>query len=126
MMKGMLLLLFSALFILTSSSCSKAESPDQEINEDIQQILFFSDEANYRQEVAYYDAIIELKQKYPEAIKNMKIIYENKKQYLDQFELERSPAMVLVYEDQTLVKVDGIVKKDQIIEPIENALEQYE
>ncbi|WP_080846709.1 hypothetical protein [Cytobacillus gottheilii] len=125
MMKGMLLLLCSALFILTSSSCSKAESPDLEINDDVKQILFFSDEANYRQEVAYYDAIIELKQKYPEAIKNMKVIYEDR-QYLDQFELERSPAMVLVYEDQTLVKVDGIVKKDQIIKPIENALEQDE
>jgi thioredoxin-related protein len=123
-MKGILLLLFSVLLILTSSSCSKAESPELEINEDIKQIVFFSDDSNYRKEAAYYEAILELKQKYPEAIKNMMIINEDRKEYLKQFELKNSPAMVLIYEDQTLVKIAGVVPKNQIIKPMENALEE--
>ena len=38
-------------------------------DQNTKQLIFFSDEEEYEQEVSYYDAIIELKRDYPEEIK---------------------------------------------------------
>ncbi|GLB60367.1 hypothetical protein NCCP133_24990 [Cytobacillus sp. NCCP-133] len=94
------------------------------IDDSVKQIIFFSDHNQYEQEVSYYDAIIELKRSFPEEIKNMKIITaSDSKNYYTNFDIEGCPAILIVYQDEVLVEVKGVVPREQIVQPVANALD---
>ncbi|GAE45857.1 hypothetical protein JCM21738_2704 [Mesobacillus boroniphilus JCM 21738] len=94
-----------------------------ELNEDIKQIVFFSDDENYKQEASYYDAIIELKKEYPAEFENIVVISAaNANKYYDLFKVNKFPAILIVHQEQVLANVNGIVSKDQIIEPLSAVL----
>ncbi|RSD28301.1 small peptidoglycan-associated lipoprotein [Mesobacillus subterraneus] len=93
------------------------------LNEDIKQVIFFSDEDDYNHEASYYDAIIELKKQYPNEFKNMVVIpTSNAKKYYGLLEVEEFPAILILQRDQVLASVNGTVTKDQIIEPLSAVL----
>lgn len=123
-MKG-LPFLFIASLLFIASSCNHVDSKeDLNIDQNIKQLIFFTDDQAYEQEVTYYDAIIELKKEFPINIKNMKIITAaNAKKYYDQFDIDGCPAILLVYNDKILVKVKGKATKEQIVKPLYSALQ---
>jgi hypothetical protein len=114
--------LFSLLFF--TASCQNHYSVDSlAIKEDIKQIIFFSDETNVQQEAAYYDAIIELKEEFPNEVENMMVFTkEEGRKYFDTLQVKKSPAMIVVYNNKVVANINGIVSKDQIIEPITKVL----
>lgn len=122
-MKGLPLLFIASLLFITSS-CSHVDSENVlNIDQDRKQLIFFTDDQAYEKEVSYYDAIIELKKDFPIDIKNMKIITaKNAKKYYDQFDIDRCPAILLVYNDTTLVKLKGEATREQIVESLHSAL----
>lgn len=115
---------FVAFFLLLTSSCTNPNvSDDLNLNKDIKQVVFFSDEEDYNHEASYYDAIIELKKQYPNEIDNMMVIpASSAKEYYDIFEVENCPAILVVYGDQVIARVNGSVTKNQIIEPLAKVL----
>ncbi|WP_246017703.1 small peptidoglycan-associated lipoprotein [Mesobacillus subterraneus] len=115
---------FVASFLFLTASCNPANDSDQLIlNEDIKQVIFFSDEDDYNHEASYYDAIIELKKQYPNEFKNMVVIpTSNAKKYYGLLEVEEFPAILILQRDQVLASVNGTVTKDQIIEPLSAVL----
>ncbi|PWW19825.1 hydrogenase expression protein HyaE [Cytobacillus oceanisediminis] len=123
-MKGLPLLIIVSLLFVTSSCNHKEAKKELMIDDSVKQIIFFSNHKQYEQEVSYYDAIIELKRSFPEEIKNMKIITASEsKNYYNNFEVENCPAILLVYQDEVLVEIKGIVPKEQIVKPLANALD---
>jgi hypothetical protein len=123
-MKG-LSFVFVASFLFLTASCNPVNnSKDLIMNEDIKQVVFFSDEEDYLREASYYDAIIELKKDYPDVFKNMKVIpASNAKEYYDLFEVNQFPALLVVHGEEVIANVNGSVTKDQIIEPLTAVLE---
>lgn len=123
-MKGLLFFALTALLLVTTS-CSNEKEAKLFIDQHVKQVVFFSDSSNYNNEASYYDAIIELKQNFPNEIKNMKIVNPtDTKKYFKAFDIDDCPAIVVVYEEETLVKVVGDVSKEHIIEPMAKALAQ--
>lgn len=124
-MKGLPLLLIASLLFMTSS-CNQLETKgDLLFEKNIKQIIFFSDDKEYEREASYYDAIIELKKEFPNEIKSMKTINAvNAKKYYDTFDIQSCPAIILIYNEKVLVKVKGEATKEQIIQPITNALKE--
>lgn len=116
-----LLFIASLLFI---SSCSNFKPKDElNLDKNSKQIIFFSNEKDYEQEAPYYDAIIELKKDFPDEIKNMKILTsDSAKKYYDTFEVQSSPAILLLYQDKVVVKIKGDTSAEQIIKPLADAL----
>lgn len=88
--------------------------------------MFFSDEsdeADLQVEAPYYDAIIELRQLFPEEFRNMKTISTNKaKEYYDTFKVKECPALLVLHNEEILVKVVGKNTKKEIVQPITAAL----
>jgi hypothetical protein len=122
-MKGLPLLLLASLLFITSSCKHVETKEDLDIDQNIKQLIFFTDDQAYEQEVTYYDAIIELKKEFPSDIKNMKVISAaHVKKYYDSFQIDSCPAILLVYKDKVLVRVKGAVPKDQIVNPLTDAL----
>lgn len=115
---------FVATFLFLTASCNPVNNSDQlELNGDIKQVVFFSDDENYKQEASYYDAIIELKKEYPAAFDDIVVIpAANANKYYDLFKVKQFPAILIVHQDEVIANVNGNVTKDQIIEPLSAVL----
>lgn len=108
------------LFLATSCQSNKVESLDIDIS--VKQVIFFSDEtelANLQVEAPYYDAIIELRQQFPDVFKNMKTLTPNDAKT---FDVKDCPALVILYDEKVIVKVVGENSKEEIMRPISAAL----
>lgn len=123
-MKGLPLILVTALLFVTSSCNHKEVKEELRIDDSVKQLIFFTDKKQYEQEISYYDAIIELKRSYPELIKDMKVITAAEAGNLSNYTVENCPAMLLVYQDEVLVEIEGTVSKDMIIYPLTKALDE--
>ncbi|MGM0902556.1 MAG: small peptidoglycan-associated lipoprotein [Bacillota bacterium] len=118
-MKGLSMILTATFLLFTSSCSSMSKYEELGLEYDAKQIIFFSDDANYNKEAAYYDAIIELKREFPEEFDNMMVLSGNKASKYDKLlEVEKHPALVVFYQDKVVVKIHGRVSKDEIIAPI--------
>ncbi|WP_449539863.1 small peptidoglycan-associated lipoprotein [Ferdinandcohnia sp. Marseille-Q9671] len=118
-MKASILFVLS-FFILSSCSSTKSQPPVLESDE--KQIIFFSDEDNLRDESNYYDALLELRNKFPTEIANMKVISSDDTRYYTQYDIEEYPSLLVVHQDKILQKIEGIAEKEEIMNPIEDAL----
>ncbi|MEQ2526032.1 small peptidoglycan-associated lipoprotein [Robertmurraya yapensis] len=112
--------------LLISTSCANNEDVPLELDSSAKQVIFLSDEtesANLQTEAPYYDAIIELRQQFPNEFKNMKTISPHKAEdYFDSIEKKECPALLVIQNDKILVKIVGKSSKEEIIQPIEAAL----
>lgn len=117
-----IVILTSVLF--TAGSCqSKKIDEDLGIDSSKKQIIFFSDESKYQLEASYYDAIIELKQSFPEEVKNMMTLSpKNSEDYYKRFEVNECPTILVIYNEKIVARIDGESSKNEIIKPISTAL----
>ena len=117
------LIMASALFFMVSCDNQKQIISSLSIDQNTKQLIFFSDSEEYEQEVSFYDAIIELKRDYPEEIKNMKILTSSdSKKYFKTFQIDRCPALIVFYNNEVIVKIEGKATKEEIVTPVSNAL----
>lgn len=115
------LLLASSILIL--GSCSILEKKELQFKNNVKQIIFFSDEENYEAENSYYDALIELRNRFPNEIKNMLILSSNNaKPYYQAYQIDSCPALLVIYNNEVVVKIIGAATKDEIIKPITDVL----
>ncbi|WP_453997237.1 hypothetical protein [Bacillus nitroreducens] len=118
-MKPSILIILS-FFILASCSSFNNQQPLPENNE--KQIIFFSDVENLRNESSYYDALLELRAKYPTEIENMKVISSDDNRQYTNYQVEEFPSLLIIQHNKILAKIEGIVEKDDIITPLEDIL----
>lgn len=122
-MKGLLVTLIALFIYLSVTLTFNKSTKELEIDEHNKQIIFFSKETHFNDEASYYDALIELKNKYPTEINNMMIISsKDPETYFEQFEVSQCPAIVVVYKNKVITRIDGEISKEKILEPLEKAL----
>jgi hypothetical protein len=121
-MRGLQLLLFSS-FILITSSCNQFKQDDLPLKNDVKQIIFFSNESDYTGEASYYDALIELKNRFPNEFKNMLVLSSTEaKPYYKAYHVEACPALLVINNNEVAVKIFGNVSKEEIIQPVTDVL----
>ncbi len=118
-----LIVIMLLLFIV---SCDSSKSNDVlPFDENVKQLIFLSDESEYQYEAAYYDALIELKETYPEAVKNMKTINPNRsEEFLDFLTIKENPAIIVVYNNEIIATVNGEESVEEIVQPIAKVLDE--
>ncbi|MDF1506749.1 small peptidoglycan-associated lipoprotein [Robertmurraya sp. DFI.2.37] len=113
------------LFMLIPA-CQKNDAKSFEIDSSDKQVLFFSNEtehANLQIEAPYYDAIIELRQRFPEEFNEIKTFAPTTdKAIFTKLKVEVCPAIIVLHNDKVLVQVAGESSKEEILQPIEAAL----
>lgn len=120
-MRGLQLLILFSLFFTTG--CQMEKEASFQIDSSIKQIIFMSDESSFEDfqiEVPYYDAIIELRQEFPDEFKNMKTILPEEATV--ELGVKECPALLVLHNDEIIAKVVGQSTKEEIIEPITAAL----
>ena len=123
-MKGKPFLIMAfALFFMVSCDNHKQLRSSLAFDQNTKQLIFFSDEEEYEREVSYYDALIELKRDYPEEIKDMKIFTtSDSKKYFETFQIDRCPALIVFYNNEVIVVIEGKATVEEIVTPVSNAL----
>jgi len=123
-MKGFSTLIVIMLLLIIVSCDSLKSSDVLPFDKNVKQLIFLSDESEYQYEAAYYDALIELKKTYPEAVKNMKTINPNRSgEYLDFLTIKENPAIIVVYNNEIVATVNGEETVEEIVQPIAKVLE---
>lgn len=116
-------LLFVTSLMVIISSCEKFSEESLNLKKDVMQIIFFSNEADYTQEASYYDALIELKQDFPTEIKNMLVLSPTQgKQYYNTFNVKSCPALLVIYNNEVMVRINGDTSTEKIIRPVSEVL----
>lgn len=116
------LVLFLSLFILSSCFSSVESPPNHSFSTKEKQIIFFSDASNIKNERNYYDALLELKSKYPLEISKMKVISMDSLKEYPLFSDTEFPSLIVIYDNKVLAKIEGIVEKEKILKPIDKVL----
>jgi hypothetical protein len=123
-MKGLAAVYIISIFMI-SASCSNNHTIDSlPLKENVKQIIFFSnDNTHTEEEVAYFDALIELKKDFPQEVEDMMVFSSTEgKKYYQTFNIKSSPAIIVIYNQQVVANIYGTVSKDQIMSPISKAL----
>ena len=122
-MKGKPFLIMAfALFFIVSCDNHKQLRSSLAFDQNTKQLIFFSDEEEYEREVSYYDALIELKRDYPEEIKDMKVFTtSDSKKYFETFQIDQCPALIVFYNNEVIVVIEGKATVEEIVTPISNA-----
>ncbi|WP_099353594.1 hypothetical protein [Fredinandcohnia onubensis] len=118
-MKAFTLIILSFIFL---SSCSSYQTQPTLPEIDEKQIIFFSDEDNLHNESNYYDALLELRNKFPTEIANMKVVSSEDNRLYTKYKIEEYPSLLIIEQNKVLEKIEGNVDKEEIIIPIENVL----
>ncbi|WP_051475548.1 MULTISPECIES: hypothetical protein [Bacillaceae] len=122
-MKRSILIIF-IIPVVVLSSCKNIINSDVPtdftLNRD-KQIVFFSDDKNIDREAIYYDALLVIKEDFPEEFENMRVISENMDKHL--YEVDTYPSLLVVSKKEILVQIEGtVLSKEEILEPVSNAL----
>jgi hypothetical protein len=122
-MKGFFVVYILSLLVITASCTNKYSIDSLSIKDDVRQIIFFSDETKVQQEMAYYDALIELRKEFPKEVENLMVFPKDEgKKYFESLQIKKSPAIIVIYNNEIIANIHGQVTKDQIMQPITNAL----
>jgi hypothetical protein len=127
-MKHLLTLIMLASTALLLTSCNDIAADKVVLAEDRfieRQVIFFTDERNISEEVAYYDAIIELKNKYPEGLKHLEVVDYSSDESNPNVQSPVYPAIVVVDNNQVVTKITGKSHKDEIIKSVSDAVEKW-
>lgn len=122
-MKRSILIIF-IIPVVVLSSCKNIINSDVPTDFTLtrdKQILFFSDDKNIDREAIYYDALLVIKEDFPEEFENMRVISENMDKHL--YEVDTYPSLLVVSKKEILVQIEGtVLSKEEILEPVSNAL----
>jgi hypothetical protein len=127
-MKHLLTLIMLASTALILTSCNDIAADKVVLAEDRfieRQIIFFTDERNISKEVAFYDAIIELKNKYPEDLKHLEVVDYSSDESNPNVQSPVYPAIVVVDNNQVVTKISGKSHKDVIVKSVSDAVENW-
>ncbi|KKB73975.1 hypothetical protein KM903_17950 [Bacillus glycinifermentans] len=112
------------LFFASGCSLSHISADQNEQNDNTHRVklLFFSDDEHMEQEVAYYDALMDLKQEFPKQVSGMEILHEKGDWKKD---VHTFPSLLLVHDKKVLVKIEGKIKdKAKIVELLRKQLKK--
>jgi hypothetical protein len=115
----LLTILFSCTFlILFACDHANFKNSDQVTSTETH-LLFFSDEKNLYKEAKYYDALLEIKTKFPEQVSKMKVISSASDDQLnEQYNVKTFPTLLVVKDNKVVLKIDGNTDKKDIVDPI--------
>jgi len=85
--------------------------------------VLFSNEQSLRDEAEYYDALLELQHTHPDESLPFQIIYSSDKEMIKFFQIEQYPTLVVLYEDEIKLRIEGMHKKEEIIKQLEDTLQ---
>jgi hypothetical protein len=127
-MKVRLAISLIPIFLLLITSCSNNEEVItnypflQKKDENI--TLLFSDDHFISEEGNYYDALLDVKRKYPEKIRSFNIIHSSDRDLVRHYNIQEYPTLIVIHNELITIRVEGSLKKYEILKMLEETLIQ--
>ncbi|MCT8139092.1 hypothetical protein H1D32_16120 [Anaerobacillus sp. CMMVII] len=86
--------------------------------------LLFSDDHFISAEGNYYDALLDVKRRYPEKIRSFNIIHSSDRDLIRHYNIQEYPTLLVIHNEYITIRVEGPLKKIEILELLEKALVQ--
>ena len=111
--------------LLFTSACWSSNISNNPLatNHDQMMTVLFSNEQSLRDEAEYYDALLELQHAYPDESLPFQIIYSSDKEKVKFFNIEQYPTLVVLYDNDVKLRIEGFHQKEDIIRKLENTLQ---
>ncbi|OIJ09747.1 hypothetical protein BKP35_14745 [Anaerobacillus arseniciselenatis] len=117
---------FSYIFLLMFlSSCNNNEVLSNYPflqKEDEHITILFSDDHYIHEEGNYYDALLDVKRRYPELIRSFNIIHSSDRDLIRYFEISEFPTLLVIHNEKITIRVEGSLQKNEILQTLEQSL----
>ncbi|MDX8288166.1 MULTISPECIES: hypothetical protein [Metabacillus] len=121
MAKSVIVAFIMPVFLLSSCSLN-ISSESLRPEDDDKKLLFFSDEQDEHRESVYFDALIDLKQDFPEEVEDLEFVETSSDEDYP-VDIDTFPSLVVVDDNRVLFQIEGHVgTKEEIINPVVKAL----
>lgn len=112
------------LYILTSCTSNEEVITNypflQKKDENI--TLLFSDDQFIYEEGNYYDALLDVKKRYPKQISSFNIIHSSERDLISHYEINEYPTLLVIYNEHITIRVQGSLQKAEILKILEEVL----
>lgn len=124
-MKNIWIISFIPIFLLLTSCTNKAEVITNypflnKQNENI--VLLFSDDHFINEEGNYYDALLDVKKRFPEKVHSYNIIRSSDRDLVRHYKITEFPTLVVIHNDAIKLRVEGAAKTIEILKVLEQEL----
>lgn len=114
-----------AFFLLFITSCTNNETIAnypflQKKDENI--TLLFSDDYYINEEGKYYDALLDVKKKYPDKIRSFNIIHSSDSDLISHYDIKEYPTLLVIHNEKIMLRVEGALKSQEILTLLEEAI----
>ncbi|WP_169819239.1 hypothetical protein [Anaerobacillus arseniciselenatis] len=84
--------------------------------------ILFSDDHYIHEEGNYYDALLDVKRRYPELIRSFNIIHSSDRDLIRYFEISEFPTLLVIHNEKITIRVEGSLQKNEILQTLEQSL----
>ncbi len=84
--------------------------------------LLFSDDLFIHEEGNYYDALLDVKRRYPELIRSFNIIHSSDRDLIRYYEIIEYPTLLVIHNETITIRVEGPLQKAEILQTLEQTL----
>ena len=84
--------------------------------------LLFSDDLSIHEEGNYYDALLDVKRRYPELIRSFNIIHSSDRDLIRYYEIIEYPTLLVIHNETITIRVEGPLQKSEILQTLEQTL----
>lgn len=113
------------LFILTSCTSNQEVITNypflQKKDENI--TLLFSDDQFIYEEGNYYDALLDVKRRYPQKIRSFNIIHSSERDLVKHYEINEYPTLLVIHNEHIAIRIQGALQKAEILKILEEVLD---
>lgn len=115
---------FMTTLLLTACQINNPGDNKKITHEEIQ-ILFFSNEDQIYQEESYYDALLDIKKKFPKIMEQIEVIdAKNKTEEYKHYNVKTYPALLVIKNQQVIIRLEGQVSRTAILDVFEKFYKQ--
>lgn len=118
---------FIPIFLFILTSCASSE--DVIINypflqkKDENITLLFSDDQFINEEGNYYDALLDVKRRFPQKVRSFNIIHSSERDLVRHYEINEYPTLLIIHNETVTIRVAGSLQKAEILKILEEILE---
>ncbi|WNF35612.1 hypothetical protein RJD24_14255 [Bacillaceae bacterium IKA-2] len=85
--------------------------------------MLFSDDQFINEEGNYYDALLDVKKRYPQRVRSFNVIHSSERDLVRHYEINEYPTLLIIHNETVTIRVEGPLQKTEILKILEELLE---
>ncbi len=114
-------LILSSIIFTTGCWSSEASNQNPLGTDEASLVVLFSDESSLHKEGEFYDALLDVRNSYPDKVFPLKIVNQTDRALIRHYEIIEYPTMLVVNRDGVTLRAEGAHQKEEIVSLLKEA-----